>query len=405
MEIIAFPAVILSVIPALHLLYMLMVGLFGFRKDRTASVPDKQHSFCSVIAARNEETVIADLIRSLRAQNYPEEKHDIYVLINNCTDRTEEIARSLGVSVFRCADPVKSKGDALRQFFDSPIPGKYEAFCFFDADNLVDPEFLNAMNEALCEGIAAGQALREAKSPGDSGISSCNALYFWVLSRFVFKARSAAGLSCFFWGTGSMIKRELLERIGLQADTLTEDLETSVQCILHSEKIAWIPRAVIYDEQPVRWKDSRNQRKRWSMGMIQCFRKYASLLFAKAVREKNMAAADTFFYLLSPYMQAMALSGAGITFLLKAPAIFRAAPAAHLLLMTAAGILFCSVLLAVIPALITGHQISDLHRAVFFTTWLYIVSWALINAGCLIKPFHEWKVIPHTGSGTLSRTH
>lgn len=89
---------------------------------------------------------------------------------------------------------MKCKGDALRQFFASSLPKDYDAFCFFDADNLVDPGFLNAMNAALCEGVNAGQGLREARNSADSHTASLSAIYFWVLARFIFKARTAAGL-------------------------------------------------------------------------------------------------------------------------------------------------------------------------------------------------------------------
>ena len=72
------------------------------------------HRFAVLIAARNEEAVIGDLIDSLKRQSYPAALLDIYVVADNCTDHTEETARSHGAVVWERFDPVRvGKGYAL----------------------------------------------------------------------------------------------------------------------------------------------------------------------------------------------------------------------------------------------------------------------------------------------------
>ncbi len=67
----------------------------------------KLHRYGVLIAARNEEAVIAQLIRSVRAQKYPEELIDIFVVADNCTDKTAEIARHAGAIVYERNDLTK----------------------------------------------------------------------------------------------------------------------------------------------------------------------------------------------------------------------------------------------------------------------------------------------------------
>ena len=74
-------------------LYFLAVSLFGLCRRRTPEPAARLRRFAVLIAARNEESCIAGLIKSLRAQHYPLELVDIWVLPNNCTDRTAEAAR------------------------------------------------------------------------------------------------------------------------------------------------------------------------------------------------------------------------------------------------------------------------------------------------------------------------
>ena len=77
-------------------LYFLAVSLFGLCSRRRPEPAARLRRFAVLIAARNEESCIAGLIESLRAQHYPEELLDIYVVADNCTDDTAERAREAG---------------------------------------------------------------------------------------------------------------------------------------------------------------------------------------------------------------------------------------------------------------------------------------------------------------------
>lgn len=55
-----------------------------------------QNRIAVVVAARNEAAVIGNLIESLHQQDYPQELMDVYVIPNNCTDNTKEVALEHG---------------------------------------------------------------------------------------------------------------------------------------------------------------------------------------------------------------------------------------------------------------------------------------------------------------------
>ena len=115
-------------------------------KDKKLLI-EKDHKFMAVIPAHNEEAVIKNLVESLTAQNYPKELYDIYVIADNCTDKTAAIAKECGALVYeRFDEKNKTKGHALSWFLNKKIQenADYDAFCVFDADNIVDKNFLNA---------------------------------------------------------------------------------------------------------------------------------------------------------------------------------------------------------------------------------------------------------------------
>ena len=116
---------------------------------------NKEHRFMAIIPAHNEEEVVGNLIESLKNQNYNKELYDIYVIADNCTDRTARVARDLGAIVYeRYDEKHKTKGAALDWFLQQKIKedAPYDAICVFDADNIVDKNFITAMNKKLCQG-------------------------------------------------------------------------------------------------------------------------------------------------------------------------------------------------------------------------------------------------------------
>lgn len=136
-------------------IYQIAIWVLSFfYKDKCVINANKQHKFMAIIPARNEEKVIQNLINSLKNQNYPAELIDIYVIADNCTDKTASISKNAGAIVYERFNSVrKSKGFALEWFFNiilNEYPDKYDAFCVFDADNIVAPDFFNIMNSKLC---------------------------------------------------------------------------------------------------------------------------------------------------------------------------------------------------------------------------------------------------------------
>ena len=200
-------------------------------KDKKLLI-EKDHKFMAVIPAHNEEAVIKNLVDSLQEQDYPRELYDIYVIADNCNDNTAKIAKDAGAIVLKRFDEEhKTKGFALNWFLQQKIEedADYDALCVFDADNIVDKNFLKNMNKKLCQGEEVVQGYRDIKNPTDSWISSGYAIFYWMMHRFYHLARYNLGLSPLLNGTGFMVKFDLLKPDGWQTETLTEDIEFSLK--------------------------------------------------------------------------------------------------------------------------------------------------------------------------------
>ena len=128
----------------------------------------KLHRYGVLIAARNEEAVIAQLIRSVRAQKYPEELIDIFVVADNCTDNTAQAAREAGAVVYeRHNTYAVGKGYALRFLLENIFKNfgeyAYDGFFVFDADNILDENFISEMNHVFDNGYKVVTSYRNSE--------------------------------------------------------------------------------------------------------------------------------------------------------------------------------------------------------------------------------------------------
>ena len=211
---------ILNILGTLYLVYFAGVIVLGlFRKNREFPAAAPQKRIAAVIAARNEAGVIGEAVRTLLAQDYPRELFDIWVIPNNCTDDTEDVAADAGARVLRCAEPVSCKGDVLRFAFRHLLAMDYDAFCIFDADNLVDPGFFRAANDALCHGARIGQGFRDSKNSRESWVAGGMSVFYWFMSRLFNRGRAALGMSALLNGTGVVLDAGLIREMGWNTRT------------------------------------------------------------------------------------------------------------------------------------------------------------------------------------------
>lgn len=276
-----------------QVIYML-VGLFhGEVKVPKAA---KQHRYAFFIAAHNEEPVIANLVQSIKDQDYPEELIDIFVVADACTDNTAQAARDAGAIVYERNDLArKGKSWVMDYGFDRILreyPGKHEAFFIFDADNLLSRDYVSIMNDAFDQGYLALTSYRNSKNFGSSWISSAYATWFLREARYLNNARMILGTSCAVSGSGYLVSSKIIEGMhGWDFHTLTEDIQFSTFCAVHGVRIGYAP-AEFYDEQPLTLSASWKQRMRWTKGFYQVFFTYGWHLVKAIAKFRRFAAYD-----------------------------------------------------------------------------------------------------------------
>lgn len=389
---------------AAYSVYFAAVSLGAFRKNRrTVGSHAPQKRLAVLVAARNEEKVIADLIQSLQDQDYPKNLYDVYVIPNNCTDGTEQAAQAAGAKILYVLPPIRTKGEALRQAFEQLKPSSYDGYVILDADNLVSPGFLKRMNDALCDGYPAAQGMRVSKNPDDNWVTGSYTVYFGVINILVNRARMNLGYNAMFYGTGMMVSAALLARTGYPVKTVTEDIEYAMLCSLAGERIAFVEDAVFYDEQPVRFVESMKQRRRWTAGSYSCFRLYQKQLVRQAFGSRFMSAFDILLFTYAPVYQVFLTC---ICFILSVITYLRGGdPVSALVFGLVSGVAGYAAQMA-FACVITKHQrrsiIRNFSEILLFP--LFLMSWLPLNFYCLFNNSKlVWEPIAHVRAGSIGQ--
>ena len=388
-------------------LYQVAVSLCSLvkLKDKPLKVK-KDHRFMAIIPAHNEEAVVGNLIESLKNQTYNKDLYDIYVIADNCTDNTAKIAREAGAIVYERFDETKkTKGYALNWFLQQKIAedAPYDAFFVFDADNIVDKDFIKNMNKKLCQGEDVVQGYRDIKNPSDNWISAGYAIFYWQMHRFYHLARYNLGLSPLLNGTGFMVKFDVIKpEHGLKTVTLTEDIEFSLKRIIKGKRLGWSTDAIVYDEQPTGFKQSWSQRSRWTVGHIQCIKRYTKDLVIAAKENKKMINIDGLLYILGSIpMFVITIVLLLTNFIMYNSASITTAELIKNVLFYLVPTFILPILIGIFAMWLDGRKIKPMAKGLLCYP-LFLLTWILINFKCLFIRNTSWEKINHVRNIKIS---
>ena len=377
--------------------YFVITMLFAVFKSKPFGRHAPKTKFAVVIAARNEEAVIGNLVKSIREQDYPAELVDIYVIPNNCTDDTKNAALKAGAQIIECREPVRCKGDALKEAFRVLLRKDHDAYCIFDADNYADKNFMKEMNNVFCEGHTVAKGRNEAKNPYDSWIAGCYGLYFNTMTLFFNKARSNLGLSAKPNGTALAFHRSVIEKNGgWNTVTLTEDAEFGADTVIMGERIAWVPDAVAYDEEPNSFGVSIRQRQRWISGLMQVSgMKIKKVITAK--HKKRMLRLDGAMILASPFAQVSSAFIIPASYIVKLSAINTSAAlsAFAIELLLTIGLLYAGVTIAALVIALLSKRYDRRIAKSIFMYGIFMFSWIPVSVVSLFRKEKTWEYIRH----------
>ena len=286
-----------------YLYFLAAVSLFTPR----AGIPSQEPTtrFTILIPAHNEAKIIKKTLESIRRVHYPPSLFNTLVIADNCTDKTAQIAQEFGIRCLERTDKKRQgKGFALEwtceRLKESQELEGYDAVVMIDADTILAPGFLNAIDSRIKEGEIAIQGYYDVINPEASPMASLSYLGFVLSRNFRYKGRTRLGWSSNLLGSGMCFSKEVIRRFGWTATSIVEDVEYAVMLNLNGIKVSFAPEARVYAEIPATFKEGKIQRSRWDIGKFQIRNRYVPRLLKEAIRKRDASYLDTAMELLIP---------------------------------------------------------------------------------------------------------
>ncbi len=271
--VLSFIALFLIILGFLLLLFVCFIENRSSKKI----VPYKNNGkYAILIPARNESKVIENLLISIENQTYKVDPKDVYVIVEDECDKTVSIANNHNVSVIirTNLENRKRKGYALADAIEN-ISTKYDTYFIFDADNILDNNFIKEMSKTINEGYDIGIGYRNTKNGSSTLTASASALTFSMINTFINRKKVKRHHNVIISGTGYYIKGSIVDNWEtFPFNSLTEDYELSLNATLNGYTTYYNESAIYYDEQPEKYKVSIIQRTRWIKGYFEARKKY-----------------------------------------------------------------------------------------------------------------------------------
>jgi len=234
-----------------------------------------------LLAAYNEERVIASTIRHLLDSDYPA-PIEIVVVDDGSKDQTASVVGAIASQEDRLKliqQPNGGKSTALNRAL---AESSHQVIIMIDADTMVAPDGLRKLVAPLLADPAVG-AVSGTIRVGNTSPWLGKFQDLEYVAAFEIDRRAQDLLGCIIVAPGALsaFRREAVEEAGaLNTDTLAEDTDLTLQLHKHGWKIVFAPRAYADTEAPEQVKALISQRFRWAYGTLQCLWKHAEILFA-----------------------------------------------------------------------------------------------------------------------------
>jgi cellulose synthase/poly-beta-1,6-N-acetylglucosamine synthase-like glycosyltransferase len=242
---------------------VLLTFLSSFTKNNLFKPQQRPNFISCIITSHGDPSLCALLIESLLKSDY--ELFEILIVLDDTNHKLHHPDSK--VIFLYPEEPLNSKLRSIH-FACQFLHEESERILLFDSDNLAHPNLLKEIDNAFSSSFVAVQARRKAKN-GNSPLAAADALgeaYYNFTDRYIpFKIGSSASIS----GSGICLDKNILmlffDHINLHPiyPHLGEDKLIQNFIVGNQHRIAYAPKAIVYDEKVSQPQQLRRQRARW----------------------------------------------------------------------------------------------------------------------------------------------
>ena len=212
---------ILYIYAALYTIFFLALAIRNlndkkFRLEKKYSQYEEKDNLAVVIYAHNNKDTLQNLIRELKSQDYPIGNFKVFLILDNCTDGSQNFYLNDNfIHTINIKDVgTIGKDQAISILLEQLAQDDYiDSFVFIDADRSIAPDFLSTVNAALVKNsVLSGETIIDTENFGP--VDKIKAAYQKYHMNFLRRARSLFGLASQADSGVFIIKKEIINQIG-----------------------------------------------------------------------------------------------------------------------------------------------------------------------------------------------
>lgn len=245
--------------------YLFLFAFKSLRKQRNIYPPaDYLYKYVVLFPAYKEDKVIINSVQEFLKQNYPRDKYDVIVVAEEMKEETNKQLEALSAIVIPIEKTYSSKTNALRAAVEyiEKKHLKYDHVIILDADNIVETNYLEELNNAFYSGCSAIQTHRVAKNL-DTSTAILDAVSEEINNSIFRKGHTRMGFSSALIGSGMAFEYDLFKECIMQAKHVGMDKQLEIQLLRQNIYIEYLDAVYTYDEKVKNNSQFYNQRRRW----------------------------------------------------------------------------------------------------------------------------------------------
>ena len=228
---------------------------------------DEHYTFLILYPAYNEDRVIVPSVHKFLGQYYPYKGFHVTVISDHMQPETNEKLSQLPITVLQPVFEKSSKAKAM-QYAINETKEDYDYVVILDADNVVESDFLQRLNEVCAQGYRAIQCHRCAKN-NNNDIAVLDGVSEEINNTIFRKAHNRIGLSSALIGSGMCFDYKLFKENVFKLTTAGEDREMEALLLRQGVHIHYEPDIHVFDEKVSNKDNFQKQRLRWMTAQIQ----------------------------------------------------------------------------------------------------------------------------------------
>ncbi|AEV34320.1 glycosyl transferase [Owenweeksia hongkongensis DSM 17368] len=233
-----------------------------FSKRKPSKKKSNQFKYAILIPGYKEDSVIYDVAKSTLNQNYDSALYEVIIIADSFQATTLKALKKLPITVVEVSFEKSTKTKALNRAM-SEIGDDYDIALVLDADNIMETNFINKINQAFNSGFIAVQGRRVAKNL-NTNFAVLDAISEEIGHNVFKKGPRFFGFSSALAGSGMAFDYAYFKKIMKDVHAIGGfDKELEVRILKDQNKIEYLPNAIVYDEKVQKAEAFYNQRRRW----------------------------------------------------------------------------------------------------------------------------------------------